>query len=897
MNPEQERIAAAYEPAGEPWLRWGPYLSERAWATVREDYSADGDAWAFFPHEQARSKAYRWNEDGLGGISDDHQNLCFAFAFWNGKDRILKERLFGVTGPQGNHGEDVKEVYFYSESTPSHSLLAMNYKYPQAAYPYEGLVEENRRRTRMDPEYEIWDTGAFAENRFFDIQIAYAKATPTDLHIEVTVTNQGPEAATLHLLPTLWFRNTWSWGKPVIRPQLRFRDEVGRQWIEAISASFGTYRLYFEEGEGEAAPEFLFTENETNDSKLYGTPHPGGFFKDGINDHVVDGSETTVNPAREGTKAAIHYRAELAPGASRTWRLRLTEVACSLPEPLAGATELFAKRREEADLFFRDIEPPASTDDERRIHRQALAGMLWSKQFYNFVVRDWLQGDPGYPAPPYERLTARNAEWKHLYNDRVMSMPDKWEYPWYASWDLAFHCIALVLADAEFAKGQLDLLVREWYQHPNGQIPAYEWNFGDVNPPVFAWAAWRVYKIDEKRRGGRGHGDRIFLESMFHKLLLNFTWWVNRKDSEGKNVFQGGFLGLDNIGVFDRSKPLPTGGFLEQSDATSWMGMFCLNMMKIALELAESNHAYENIATKFFEHFLAIAEAMNTLSGHGIGLWDEQDQFFYDMLNLPDGTVVPLRVRSLVGLMPLLAVETIEPEDLTNLPGFKIRLEWYLKHRPDLAGLISRWQSTGESYRRLVALVRGHRMKKLLRRMLDPNEFLSDYGIRSLSRFHKDNPFVFKEENQTENVVNYEPGESETYLFGGNSNWRGPVWFPINYLLIESLQKFHHYYGDDFKVECPTGSGVMLTLDQIADELSRRLIGLFTQKEDGSRAFMGPQRQLFQQMGADNQLWFHEYFHGETGQGLGADHQTGWTGLVAKLIEQQAAKRGVEKPA
>ena len=892
MNPEQGRILSAYEPnrEGPTWLTWGPYLSDRAWATVREDYSANGDAWEFFPHEHARSKAYRWNEDGLGGISDDRQILCFAFALWNGKDAMLKERFFGVTGPQGNHGEDVKEVYFYLESTPSHSLLGMNYKYPQAAYPYADLVATSQKRTRLEPEYELPDTGVFAENRFFDIDIAYAKASPTDLHIEVTATNRGPEAAPLHLLPTLWFRNTWSWGRAAVRPQINLREDGGRRWLEAVSAGLGTHRLYFD-----PAAEALFTENETNEPKLYGTARPGGFFKDGIGECVVNGKQETVNPARQGTKAAVHHAIVLAPGERRVFRLRLTEAA--LPagvDPFLDAETLFAQRRAEADLFFRSIEPAQATDDERRIHRQALAGMLWSKQFYHFVVRDWLTGDPGYPPPPFERQLGRNAEWKHLYNDRVMSMPDTWEYPWYASWDLAFHCIALVLADPDFAKGQLDLLVREWYQHPNGQMPAYEWNFGDVNPPVFAWAAWRVYKIEERRnqlhglRGGKG--DRAFLESMFHKLLLNFTWWVNRKDSEGKNIFQGGFLGLDNIGVFDRSKPLPTGGYLEQSDATSWMGMFCLNMMKIALELALENPVYENIATKFFEHFLSIAEAMNTLSGHGIGLWDEQDQFFYDMLNLPDGTVKPLRVRSLVGLMPLLAVETMEPEELAQVPGFTKRLEWYLAHRPDLAALISRWQTPGKNYRRLIALVRGHRMKCLLRRMLDPAEFLSDHGIRSLSQYHRDHPYLFKHDH-TESVVTYEPGESQTYLFGGNSNWRGPVWFPINYLLIESLQKFHHYYGDDFKVECPTGSGTFLTLCEVADEISRRLIGLFQQQGDGGRAYMGPAREFLKSVGAGDQLLFHEYFHGETGAGLGAAHQTGWTGLVAKLVVQQAAKR------
>ena len=900
MNPESQRLEAAYRPENkEAWLRWGPYLSDRAWATVREDYSANGDAWTYFPHDHARSRAYRWNEDGLGGISGEHQILCFAFSFWNGADPFLKERFFGVSGPQGNHGEDVKEVYSFVESTPTHSLLAMNYKYPQKAFPYDDLVQQNQKRDRKQREYEIWDTGAFADNRFFDVDISYAKEAPTDIHIQVKVTNRGPEAAPFHLLPTLWFRNTWSWGRTPDKPLVRAAPE-GR-WLEATmnpqalqavssSAVAGVYRLYFEEG-----GETLLTENETNAPKLFGAPAlPGAHYKDAFHDRVVGGDQAAVNPAGTGTKGAIHFAATLGPGETRTWRLRLKEAEAPLAgDPMAGAEAVFAARRAEADAYYREIEPEAMTDGERQVHRQALAGMLWSKQFYHFVVRDWIQGDPGSPAPPSRnRVGARNYDWQHLYNDRVMSMPDTWEYPWYASWDLAFHCIPLTLADPYFAKGQLELLMREWYQHPNGQIPAYEWDFGDVNPPVYAWACWRVYKIDQKRCPD-GRGDRAFLESSFHKLMLCFNWWVNRKDTEGRNIFQGGFLGLDNIGVFDRSKPLPGGGYLEQSDGTSWMGLFALNMVKIALELAIENPVYEDIATKFFEHFMGIAEALNQLSGEGRGLWDEQDKFFYDVLRLQDGSVKTLRVRSLVGLMPLLAVETLEPDDLAKFPGFRKRLEWYLKHRPDLASLVSHWQVEGDQYRRLFALVRGHRMKRLLSRMLDPNEFLSDYGVRSLSKVHLKEPFIFPCDG-VESRVDYEPGESETYLFGGNSNWRGPIWFPINYLIIESLQKFHHYYGDDFKVECPTGSGTFLTLDQIADELSRRMMRLFEKRPDGTRAYMGPPgatQRDFLAAHAPDQLWFHEYFHGDTGEGLGAAHQTGWTGLIAKLIDQQARKR------
>ena len=906
MDSERRRLAELR--SGEhKWDLFGPYLSERAWATVREDYSPDGDAWAYFPHDHARSRVYRWNEDGLCGISDDHQRICFALALWNERDPFLKERLFGLTGPQGNHGEDVKECYWYLDSTPTHSYMATRYRYPHAAYPYDRLLAETRRRGRLDPELELADTGVFAGDRFFDVDVAYAKAAPDDLLIEITAHNRGPEPAPLHVLPTLWFRNTWSWGRGEARPALSAvrrglhnATEDHLLGIAAVHPELGEYMLCCEE-----PGALLFTGNETHARRLWNAPNPAPYVKDAFHRHIVDREPGAVDPAQVGTKAAFHLRFVVPANASRTVRLRL--VACRPPAldpppglpthavlappaaPFADFDEVFAARRREADEFYAALQPAAMTPEERRVHRQALAGMLWTKQYYHFVVRDWLHGDPGQPPPPPGRT--RNRDWAHLYNARVMSMPDKWEYPWYAAWDLAFHCIPLATVDPDFAKGQLDLLTREWYQHPNGSIPAYEWNFSDVNPPVTAWATWRVYKIEQRQDGS---GDRQFLETIFHKLLIHFTWWVNRKDSDGQNIFQGGFLGLDNIGVFDRSHPVPGAGELEQSDATSWMGMFCLNMMQIALELAKQNPAYENIASKFFEHFLAIADAMNNLGGQGIGLWDDEDEFFYDVLHLSDGRFLRLKVRSLVGLIPLLAVETVEPDLLARLPGFRARLEWYLNYRPDLARLVSRWQEPGLGERRLLALVRGSRMKRLLRRMLDPTEFLSDFGVRSLSKHHARHPYELRTDGQIMRV-GYEPAESQTGLFGGNSNWRGPIWFPINYLLIESLQKFHHYYGDDFLVECPTGSGRKITLRAIADELSQRLTRLFLRGDDGRRPFAGDDPSD-RSPHTEQNLLFHEYFHGDTGRGLGASHQTGWTGLVAKLLHQQAHYRGGGSP-
>ena len=880
MSTEQARLQEDNS-SERPWHFWGPYLAERAWGTVREDYSANGDAWNYFPHDHARSRAYRWNEDGIAGISDFKGRLCFAFAFWNERDPFLKERLFGVTGPQGNHGEDVKEVYFYSDATPTHSYMSMLYRYPQTAFPYEELVRQNATRGKFDPEFELWDTNALADNRFFDIEIEYAKAEPNDILIRATATNCGPHPATLHLLPTIWFRNTWSWGRDERKPNLQERtgSDSNIEIIEATHEDLGAYRLCCERPE-----KLLFTENESNLARLWGVPNPTPFVKDSINDAIVQDRPEIVNSNQVGTKAAAHYKFTMPPNESRTIRLHLTKIDNQRPsDPFAKFDKIFRTRREEADEFYSEFAPLSLNEEHRAIQRQALAGMLWSKQFYHYIVEQWLNGDPGQPPPPPERIFGRNAEWRHVYDERVMSMPDKWEFPWYASWDLAFHCIPLALVDPNFAKEQLDMIVREWYQHPNGQVPAYEWNFGDVNPPVLAWAAWRVFQIERKQTG---QGDRAFLETVFHKMLIAFTWWVNRKDSEDNNIFQGGFLGLDNIGVFDRNACFPDGSHLEQSDGTSWMGMFSLNLMRIAIELARENHVYENIATKFFEHFLGIAAAMNNVGGSGIGLWNEEDEFYYDVLHTPGGRYLPLKVRSLVGLMPLLAVETIQWQLIEALPGFKARLEWYLVHRPDLASLVSRWQEPGMRERRLVALTRGHRMKCLLRRMLDPEEFLSDYGVRSLSKFHKDHPYVLTVRGE-EKIVSYEAAESQTGIFGGNSNWRGPVWFPINYLLIESLQQFHHYYGDDFKVECPTGSGTFLNLNEIANDLSNRLIKLWLRGENGERPFARASGNVMNGAQDRRRYWFHEYFHGDTGGGLGASHQTGWTGLVAKLIQQQ----------
>ena len=896
MNAEQKRLEEN-KSQKQPWHFWGPYLAERAWGTVREDYSANGDAWNFFPFDHARSRAYRWNEDGLGGISDHKGRLCFAFAFWNERDPFLKERLFGLTQPQGNHGEDVKELYWYIDSTPTHSFMRMIYRYPQARFPYEELIAQSGGRSKMEGEFEIWNTNAFADDRYFDIEIEYAKADMHDILVRVNAKNCGPESAPLHLLPTIWFRNIWSWDTANSKPTLRKIGDDGHvPVITASHSALGDYNLFCD-----SADDVFFTENESNAERLWGVPNVRPFVKDSINDHVVNGKINIVNSAQFGTKAAAHYKFNIPAGETISIRLRLThDVNKTSTEAFADFDAMFKLRRAEADQFYTGLAPKTLSEEQRAIQRQAFAGLLWNKQFYHYIVEQWLDGDPGQPPPPAERLEGRNAGWRHLYNERVMSVPDKWEFPWYASWDLAFHCLPLALVDVQFAKTQLEHIVREWYLHPSGKIPAYEWNFNDVNPPVIAWAAWRVYQIERKQTG---KGDRACLETIFHKMLIAFTWWVNRKDSEGNNIFQGGFLGLDNIGVFDRSYSFADGTRLEQSDATSWMGMFCLNLMRMAMELALENHVYENIATKFFEHFLGIAGAMNNLGGSGIGLWNDEDEFYYDVLHTPGGRYLPLKVRSVVGLLPLFAVDVIQPTLIDALPGFKARLEWYLANRPDLCSLISRWQEPGMGERRLIAITRGHRMKCLLRRMLDPNEFLSDYGVRSVSKYHKEHPYVLAARGETR-VVNYEPAESQTGMFGGNSNWRGPVWFPINYLLIESLQQFHHYYGDDFKVECPTGSGKFMHLKDVANELSNRLIKLWLRDDNGECAFArasgygpvgdtvdaSPARIVSGKLTTDRneaRYLFHEYFHADTGAGLGASHQTGWTALVAKLIQQQ----------
>jgi hypothetical protein len=865
----------------QPWRRWGPYLSERQWGTVREDYSPDGNAWDYFSHNQARGRAYRWGEDGLAGVSDDKQHLCLALALWNGRDPFLKERLFGLTNEQGNHGEDVKELYYYLDATPTHSYLKMLYKYPQREFPYTGLLEESRRRDRTQPEYELLDTGIFDEDRYFDVFVEYAKAAPDDLLMQVTVHNRGPDAATLHMLPQVWFRNTWSWQTGSERPALAAGDRA----VTARHADLGTYWVY---GDGE--PTLLFCDNDTNAPLLFHSNGTPGYYKDAFHEYVVRGRRDAVNPARTGTKAALHYTLTVPARGSARVRLRLTNAAES--EPFRDFEDILERRRREADEFYAELQAGMSDADARNVQRQALAGMIWDKQFYGYNVWEWLHGDPTQPPPPPERRRGRNADWEHTDNGDILSMPDKWEYPWFAAWDLAFHCVVFALIDPEFAKAQLVLLTRERYTHPNGQLPAYEWNFGDVNPPVHAWAAWRVFQIDRKRRGDCG--DLAFLERVFHKLMLNFTWWVNRKDAGERNVFQGGFLGLDNIGLFDRSKPLPHGGFINQADGTAWMAMYSLNLMRIALELALHNPVYEDVATKFFEHFLEIAKAMTRVGGNGrgVGLWDEQDEFYYDELNLPDGRMLRLRVRSLVGLIPLFAVETLEPELLNRLPEFRRRLEWFLNHRPDLASLVSRWQEPGRGERRLLSLLRGHRMKRLLRRMLDEAEFLSDYGVRGLSRYYREHPYSLSCHGSVL-TVSYQPGESDSWLFGGNSNWRGPVWFPVNYLIIESLQKFHHYYGDDFKVECPTGSGRFLTINDVACELTRRLTHIFLRDERDRRAVFGESDKLQNDPHFRDYLLFYEYFHGDTGRGLGASHQTGWTGLVAKLLQPRREEGAV----
>jgi hypothetical protein len=874
--------------AGEGWQNWGPYLSERQWGTVREDYSPGGEAWSYFPHDHARSRAYRWGEDGIAGFSDEHQLWCLSLALWNKRDPILKERMFGLTNDEGNHGEDVKELWWYLDGTPTHSYMRMLYKYPQAAFPYSDLLAENKRRKGQAlPEYEIVDTGVFDHGRYFDVSVEYAKAGPRDVLMRVSVVNRGPDTADLLVLPQLCARNTWAWDGRTTKPQLRLMAD-GR--VEAIRQSAPTMCF-----SALQPADFLFCDNETNAYRLFGLASVG-YPKDAINDYVVDGTSDAVNPAKEGTKCAALTPLTLAAGARVALFFRMAEAGSGVLTT-ADCEGVFATRITEADAFYAALQSDIQDEDARSVQRQALAGMLWSKQYYHFDVRRWLKGDPAQPGPSTDRLHGRNSDWQHLNNADIVSMPDKWEYPWYAAWDLAFHCVTFALIDPNFAKTQLILLMREWYMHPNGQLPAYEWAFGDVNPPVHAWAAWRVYQMDTALTG---KPDLSFLEKVFHKLMLNFTWWVNRKDIDGRNIFQGGFLGLDNIGVFDRSKPLPTGGYINQADGTAWMAMYSLNLMRIALELAKQDPVYEDIASKFFEHFLYIAAAMTDMTDtpgeSPSGLWDEQDQFYYDMLNLPDGSRVPLRVRSLVGLIPLCAVEVLDGSVFDQFPDFAARTRWMLTHRPDLAGLVSRWGEKGKDNRVLLSLLRRQRMMALLTRMLNETEFLSDYGVRAISKAHEAAPYVL-DVGGNQFSVDYEPGESNTSVFGGNSNWRGPVWMPINYLLVEALYEFEKFYPPEFQVECPIGSGKMLGLAEVAAELSRRLSSLFLRGKDGRRPVFGSSS-LFQQDPAfRDHIPFHEYFHGDTGAGLGASHQTGWTGLAALLLQPRVRKAGCLIPA
>jgi hypothetical protein len=875
----QEDVARARN-----WKRWGPYLSERQWGTVREDYSEHGTCWDYFPHDHAASRAYRWGEDGLLGICDREGRLCFALALWNGKDAILKERLFGLANAEGNHGEDVKEAYFYLDSTPTHSYMKALYKYPQAEFPYARLVEENRRRTKADPEFELLDTGVFEGNRYFDVYAEYAKNAPDDILIRITVINRGPDAANLHFLPTVWFRNTWTWDCThegcTLKPRISRENE---NLLRLQHETLGEFRFEAASAPDGRPADFLFTDNETNYRKLFGTDQHGLFVKDAFHEYVVHGRADAVNPKQFGTKVAPHYVLTLPGGASPSFRFRLCPADSGWLDP--GGSEfdaIFAARIREADEFYAATIPCQLSVRERTVARQGYAGLLWSKQFYNYVVDDWLKGDPAGPTPPPARLKGRNHEWRHLFSRDIVSMPDKWEYPWFAAWDLAFHMIPLARIDSQFAKDQLVLFLREWYLHPNGQLPAYEFAFGDVNPPVHAWAAWRVYKIS----GQRGNRDRAFLERVFQKLLLNFTWWVNRKDAEGRNLFAGGFLGLDNIGAFDRSKPLPAGGTLQQSDGTAWMAFYCVTMLNMALELARDHGrihiGYEDMASKFLEHFVQIADAMNSVGG--AGLWDATDGFYYDQIYFDDH-VVPLRSRSLVGLLPLIAVEILEDEVIAQLPNFRKRLNWFIKHHTELARHISFCECGPK--RRLLAIPSRERLEQVLRYMLSESEFLSPYGIRSLSKFHEERPFVFEAGGETHRV-DYVPGEANSSLFGGNSNWRGPVWFPINYLLIEALERYHLFFGSHFKVECPTGSGRHLDLQEVAHELTRRIGSLFLPDAAGRCPWQGEERRYGEDPTWRDLVLFHEYFHGETGKGLGASHQTGWTALVIRHLEDLA---------
>jgi hypothetical protein len=884
-NAEELRLQEARD-QNVAWRKWGPYLSERQWGTVREDYSDTGDAWDYFSHDQARSRAYRWGEDGLAGFSDDKQNLCFALALWNGADPILKERLFGVTNSQGNHGEDVKEYYFYLDSTPTHSYMKYLYKYPQSAYPYENLVQTNRQRSRNELEYELIDTGIFDEDRYFDVFVEYAKQSPEDILIQISVYNRGPEIASLHVLPTLWFRNTWSWSEAVPQPSLKAVNGTPGVYVIATShPELGDRYLYCQ---GDAS--LLFTENETNTQRIFGMSNSSLYVKDGINNYVVGGQQDAVNPEQVGTKAAAHFRLSLRPGEGQVIRLRLTPTS---PEALAKARAKAARdpfgrfdailsdRLYEADEFYDSVTPDTVSEDEANVLRQALAGMLWTKQYYYFDLNTWLEEHEAHPLVVMKRFNVRNVNWFHMLNDDVISMPDKWEYPWYAAWDLAFHTIALSMVDLDFSKQQLDLMLREVYLHPSGQIPAYEWNFGDVNPPVHAWATWFLYNTEKEMRG---QGDLAFLRHAFHKLLMNFTWWVNRKDRNGRNVFEGGFLGLDNIGVFDRSSALPTGGHLEQADGTAWMALFCQNMLQIALELAVHDPGYETMAIKFFEHFFWIAAAMDRIGERQDEMWDEEDGFFYDVLRLPDGQAMRLKVHSMVGLLPLCAATVFEKEVTERFPSFLERARWFLEHHPELGQTVALPDKPGVAGRRLLSVLDEGKLRRVLSRMLDEDEFLSPYGIRALSRYHAEHPYVFTVHGE-EFRVGYLPAESDTGMFGGNSNWRGPIWFPVNALIIRALLNLYGYYGNQFTVECPTGSGQYMNLFETSREIGNRLSRVFLRDEGGRRPVYGATTKFQTDPHWRDYLLFYEYFHGDIGAGLGASHQTGWTGLVARLIQ------------
>ncbi|WP_462264622.1 MGH1-like glycoside hydrolase domain-containing protein [Mucilaginibacter sp.] len=869
MNAEQLRINQQ-DTKELHWLKWGPYLAERQWGTVREDYSANGDAWNYITHDMARSKAYRWGEEGIGGLSDDCQHLCLSLALWNGKDHILKERMFGLTNSEGNHGEDVKELYYYLDNTPSHSYGKMLYKYPQSAFPYEQLIKENARRTRLDPEFELIDTGMFDKDEYFDVFIEFAKSAPEDITIRYTIYNRSNQESELHLLPQVWLRNTWDWTDGSARPQLY---QQGDNQVMVKCQDLGEYYLY-----ADGQPQWLFTENETNDQRLYNSANITPYTKDGINNYVVNQDKEAINPKQEGTKVAAWYTLTIKPKESTVVYLRLTNAV--LEQPFGQAEQLFTNRIAEADAFYEGKATTGATADEKLVQRQAWAGMLWSKQFYAYKVKRWLDGDPGEPEPPGSRQHGRNSHWKHFLAQNILSMPDTWEYPWFAAWDLAFHCITFASIDVGFAKQQLQLLVNADFMHPNGQLPAYEWDFGDANPPVHGLAAWMVYEAERKQTG---QGDIRFLEEIFQKLLMNFTWWVNRKDSEGNNIFEGGFLGLDNIGVFNRSAPVPGGGLLEQADGTSWMAMYALNMMRIAMELATHNNVYESMAIKFGEHFLYIAGSIASMGDDTNGLWDDQDEFYYDLLRKPDGNFDRLRLRTIVGLTPMFASIIWSEARWKNLPQLNARLDWFMKQRPDLVALVSRWKDTQGDEDHLFSLLRGHRMKMLLRRMLDPNEFLSDYGIRSVSKVYGEHPFEYAIQGEAYEVK-YTPAESETGMFGGNSNWRGPIWMPVNFLLVDALYRFHEYYSDDFRVEYPTGSGEYSSLHEIGDAIAGRLKNIFLRNAGGERPVFGGHPKLNHDEHFKDYVLFHEYFHGDNGKGLGASHQTGWTGLIANLL-------------